>query len=83
MPIFENRGSYLFVKVMEPYPLKLTLFSLQEFAESCSQEQLDKALVDGLMLESPIRSWDRYQIGENLSESSVQRSTLPCWQSLI
>ena len=64
MPIFENRGSYLFVKVIEPYSLKLTLFSLQEFAERCSQEQLDKALVDGLMLEGPISIWDRYQIGE-------------------
>ena len=24
MPVFENRGSYLFVKITEPYSLKLT-----------------------------------------------------------
>jgi len=64
MPIFENRGSYLFVKVIEPYSLKLTLSLLQEFAERCKQEQLDKALVDGLILEGPISIWDRYQVGE-------------------
>jgi hypothetical protein len=64
MPIFENRGSYLFVKVIEPYSLKLALALLQEFSERCKQEHLDKALVDGLMLEGPISIWDRYQVGE-------------------
>ena len=64
MPIFENRGSYLFVKVTEPYSLKLTFSFLREFADVCQQEQLEKALIDVLVLEDRISIWDRYQIGE-------------------
>jgi hypothetical protein len=63
MPIFENRGSYLFVKITELYSLKLTLSLVQEFADVCKREHLDKALVDGLILEGHISIWDRYQIG--------------------
>jgi len=64
MPIFENRGSHLFVKITEPYSLKGTFSFLREFAEICNREHLEKALVDGLILEGPISIWDRYQIGE-------------------
>jgi hypothetical protein len=64
MPIFENRGSYLFVKITEPYSLKWAFSFLQEFADICKQEHLEKALIDGLNLEGPISIWDRYQIGE-------------------
>jgi hypothetical protein len=64
MPIFENRGSYLFVKITEQYSLKLTFSLLQEFADVCNREHLKKALVDGMILEGPISIWDRYQLGE-------------------
>ena len=64
MPIFENRGSYLFVKITESYSLKWAFSFLQEFADICKQEHLEKALIDGLNLEGPISIWDRYQIGE-------------------
>ena len=63
MPVFENRGSYLFVKITEPYSLKGAFFFLADLAERCRQEQLEKALIDGLMLEGHISIWDRYQIG--------------------
>ena len=64
MPIFENRGNYLFAKITEPYSLKMAFFFLQEFADACKRENLDKALIDGLILEGPISIWDRYQVGE-------------------
>ena len=64
MPIFENRGSYLFVKITEPYSLKLTFSFLQEFADACNRENLEKALIDMLALEDHVSIWDRYQIGE-------------------
>lgn len=64
MPIFENRGSYLFVKITEPYLLKWAFSFLREFAETCNREHLEKALIDGLILEGAISIWDRYQIGE-------------------
>lgn len=64
MPIFENRGGYLFVKVTEPYSLKGTFAFLREFADICNQEHLEKALIDVLVLEDRISIWDRYQIGE-------------------
>jgi len=64
MPIFENRGSYLFVKITEPYSLQWAFSFLREFAEICNREHLEKALIDGLNLEGPISIWDRYQIGQ-------------------
>jgi len=64
MPIFENRGSYLFAKITEPYSLKMGFSFLREFADVCSRENLEKALIDGLNLEGPISIWDRYQLGE-------------------
>jgi hypothetical protein len=64
MPIYENRGSYLFVRAAEPYSLKLNFSFLREFAEICNREHLEKALVDVSILEGPICIWDRYQIGE-------------------
>ena len=64
MPIYENRGSYLFVKITEPYSLKWALSSLQEFADICKRDHWEKAFIDGLNLEGPISIWDRYQLGE-------------------
>ena len=64
MPIFENRGGYLFVKVTEPYSLKMTFSFLREFAEVCKREHVEKALIDIFAFEGPISIWDRYQIGE-------------------
>ncbi|MDQ3004420.1 MAG: hypothetical protein M3R47_03440 [Chloroflexota bacterium] len=64
MPVFENRVSYLFARLTEPYSLKMAFSFLQEFAETCNREQLEKALIDGLILEGPISIWDRYHVGE-------------------
>ncbi|HXQ38443.1 MAG TPA: hypothetical protein VN843_30865 [Anaerolineales bacterium] len=64
MPIFENRGNYLFVKITESYSLNLALSSLHEFADACKRDHFEKALIDGLKLEGPISIWERYQVGE-------------------
>ena len=64
MSIFENRGSYLFVKITEPYSLKLAFSILREIADVCNRDHLEKALIDMLAFEGPISIWDRYQIGE-------------------
>ena len=64
MPIFENRGSYLFARITEPYSLKMGFSFINEFADVCKQENLEKALIDGFILEGPISTWDRYQLGE-------------------
>jgi hypothetical protein len=64
MPIFENRGSYLFFKITEPYSLKLAFSILLEIADVCNREHLEKALIDILVLEDHVSIWDRYQIGE-------------------
>jgi len=64
VPIYENRGSYLFVKITEPYSLKVALSLLHEFADVGKRDNWEKALVDGLSLEGPISIWDRYQVGE-------------------
>lgn len=64
MPIFENRGRYLFARITEPYSLKMGFSLISEIADVCKQGNLEKALVDGLILEGPISTWDRYQLGE-------------------
>lgn len=64
MPIFENRGNYLFVKITEPFSLKMALSYIREFADECKRGNFEKALIDGLSLEGPISIWDRYQVGE-------------------
>jgi hypothetical protein len=64
VPIYENRGGYLFVKITEPYSLKVALSLLHEFADICRRDNWEKVLVDGLILEGPISIWDRYQLGE-------------------
>lgn len=63
MPVFENRDSYLFVTLTEPYSLQGTFLFLADLAERCRQEHLDKALINGSRLEGRISIWDRYQIG--------------------
>ena len=52
------------MRVTEPYSLKTAFFFLQEFAEICQSEGLEKALVDVLILDGRISIWDRYKIGE-------------------
>ena len=64
MSIFENRGRYLFARITEPYSLKMGFSFISEFADVCKQEIVEKALIDGLILEGPISTWDRYQLGE-------------------
>jgi hypothetical protein len=63
MPIYENRGSYLFVTITEPYSLHGTLLFLVDMAGQFLQAHLEKALIDGSRLEGHISIWDRYQIG--------------------
>ena len=63
MPIFENRGSYLFVQIIEPYSLPGVVSCLSNLAERCQEEHLEKVLIDASRLEGPISIWDRYQIG--------------------
>lgn len=63
MPIYENRGSYLFVRITEPYSLQGAVSFLSDLAERCRQERLEKALIDGSTLEERISIWDRYQVG--------------------
>ena len=67
MPVFENRGSYLFVKLTEPYSLKFAFSFLREFAIRCRRGHLEKALIDGAILEGKISIWDRYQIGKEFA----------------
>jgi len=64
MPTFENRGSYLFAKITEPFSMKMAFSFLRDLVDACKRENLEKVLIDGLNLEGPISIWDRYQVGE-------------------
>ena len=65
MHICENRGSHLFVGITEPFSVKIILSTLiQEVADTCRSENLDKVLVDmSPVSNASISILDRYQMG--------------------
>ena len=63
MPVYENKGAYLFVEAAELYSLALLLTIVQEIAEQCQKEGLYKAIVDLTQMEGNPSILDRYTIG--------------------
>lgn len=63
MPVYENRGSYLFVETSEPYSLDLLLSMVQDVADRCQRENLRKVIVDLTQMEGNPSILDRYTIG--------------------
>ena len=63
MPVYENRGSYLFVGTSEPYSLDLLLSMVQDVADRCQRENLRKVIVDLTQMEGNPSILDRYTIG--------------------
>ena len=59
MPVYENRGSYLFVEASEVYSLQFLLSMVQEIADHCQKENLHKALVDLTQMEGNPSILDR------------------------
>ena len=61
----ENRGSHLFVGITEPFSVEIILSTLiQEVADTCQSENLDKVLVDmSPVHNASISILDRYQMG--------------------
>jgi hypothetical protein len=63
MPVYQNKGTYLFVEVSEPYSLHLLLAMVQEMVDRCQKENLQKALVDLTQMDGNPSILDRYTIG--------------------
>jgi|SRR4026207_184307 hypothetical protein len=63
MPVYQNKGTYLFVEPSEPYSLHLILTMVQEIADHCQKEDLHKVLVDLTQMEGNPNILDRYTIG--------------------
>ena len=57
MPVYENRGSYLFVENSEPYSLDLILSMVQGIADRCQKGNLRKVIVDLTQMEVIQVSW--------------------------
>lgn len=68
MPVFENRGGYLVVEVTEPYSLKMMKSVIQQIADTCGEEDLDKVLVDLRTIDETISIMDRYEIGVRVAK---------------
>jgi hypothetical protein len=68
MPVFENRGGYLFVEVTEPYSLKVMKSIIQQIADICGEEDLDKVLVDLRTIDETISIMDRYEVGVEVAK---------------
>ena len=67
MHTLENRGKYLFVEVTEPIVVKVILATIQEIADMCRNENLDKVLVDMRTVRESISIIDRYTAGVNVA----------------
>ena len=63
MTTCQNMGDYLFVEVNEPYSLKLILSTINEVADHCRDENLNKVLIDARKMEGDPNIFDRFQIG--------------------
>ena len=63
MPTFQNRGSYLYVEITEPYSLNVILSAIQRATDICESENLSKALFDLRAINENISAMDRYDMG--------------------
>ena len=68
MPVYENRGSYLFVEISDPYSLVLLLSMVQDIAHRCQKENLRKVIVDLTQMEGNPGILDRYTIGVEVAK---------------
>src|SRR5262245_28279398 len=59
----EIRDNHLFVEITEPFVVKMVLSTIQEIADTCKNENLDKVLVDMRAAHEPISTIDRYTLG--------------------
>lgn len=67
MPVYENTGNYLLVKIYEPYSLKLILITTNEIAARCRQDRLDLALADLRQFEGNPTIMDGSEMGAEVA----------------
>jgi len=65
---FENRGTHLFVEITEPIAVKVLVSAIQEMADFCQRENLDKVLIDMRTVREAISIIDRYTLGVNVAK---------------
>ena len=76
MPVYQNKGTYLFVEASEPYALHTLLTMVQEIADRCQKENLHKAIVDLTRMDGNPSILDRYTIGVEVAR--VCGATIQC-----
>jgi len=73
---FENRGTYLLVEITEPISVKLLLSAIQEMADFCQRENLNKVLIDMRTVQEEISIIDRYTLGVNVAKVLGSKITI-------
>jgi len=73
---FENRGTYLLVEITEPISVKLLLSAIQEMADFCQRENLNKVLIDMRTVQEEISIIDRYTLGVNVAKVMGSKITI-------
>lgn len=68
VPTFQNKGDHLFVEVSGPYSMDLFLTTIDEVADRCQQEKLDKVLVDLRKVSGNPGILGQYQWGVKIAE---------------
>lgn len=76
MHTFENRGDYLFVEITEPITVKVLISAIQEMADFCQREKLNKVLVDMRTVHEAISIIDRYTLGVNVAKVIGSKITI-------
>ena len=69
MPVFENRGSYLYIESLEPYSLRRFLTTIRRIGQYCKHKTLDKVLINARNLQDDISNLDRYEIGKEIAKA--------------
>ena len=76
MYTFENRGTYLLVEITEPISVKLLISVIQEMADFCQRENLNKVLIDMRTVQEEISIIDRYTLGVNVAKVMGSKITI-------
>ena len=68
MYTFENRGLYLLVEITDPVKVKELVSAIQQMAEYCQRENLNKILMDARPVHKVLSIHDRYTVGVTIAK---------------
>ncbi len=78
MPLYQNKGNYLFVEIGEAHSFEVFRELVYEIARHCEQERLDKVLIDATEVELKVGVFQRFQLGLEIVKEWDSKFTVAC-----